>query len=281
LQIQQQGQQNLTAADARNPGAPLFDPTTQLLTPYQQGELTNQSASIANQGNYQKAQLAAQSAYQQGELNLQQAQQANQAAYQKAQLELQSAVDRGQLSMQQAQLQLEQLKAQNDQFNRSIQSQGGGMSPSRPASDPFSASSNWAAGSNAQGQSGMSSVSDIIQRIMRGGSVTGNTVGSGPTGNGLTTTYVPGSGTLVNYNLPNDWFTGTGGGSSYLDTTTGYSDTGYNPSTNQNTYDPFSGYLDYTGSGGGGSGYSDTSYNSGTDQSYYDPFSGYLDYTGG
>lgn len=44
LQLQQQGQQNLTAADARNPGAPIFDPTSMLLTPYQAGQLNNQNA---------------------------------------------------------------------------------------------------------------------------------------------------------------------------------------------------------------------------------------------
>ena len=37
--LQQQGQKDLSAADARNPGAPLFDPSTQLLTPYQAGTL--------------------------------------------------------------------------------------------------------------------------------------------------------------------------------------------------------------------------------------------------
>lgn len=44
LQLQQQGQQNLSAADARNPGAPIFDPTSMLLTPYQAGQLNNQNA---------------------------------------------------------------------------------------------------------------------------------------------------------------------------------------------------------------------------------------------
>lgn len=37
---QQQGEQNLSSAYARNPAAPLFDPTTQLMTPYQAGSLT-------------------------------------------------------------------------------------------------------------------------------------------------------------------------------------------------------------------------------------------------
>lgn len=39
LQQQQAGQQNLSAAVARNPAAPIFDPTTQLLTPYQGAQL--------------------------------------------------------------------------------------------------------------------------------------------------------------------------------------------------------------------------------------------------
>ncbi len=43
---EQVGQQNLTAAYARNPAAPIFDPTTQLITPYQ-GALIGESA--ANQ----------------------------------------------------------------------------------------------------------------------------------------------------------------------------------------------------------------------------------------
>lgn len=47
LGLQQQGQQNLSAADARNPGAPIFDPTTQLLTPYQAGTLNNQGNQLS------------------------------------------------------------------------------------------------------------------------------------------------------------------------------------------------------------------------------------------
>ena len=43
LQAQQTAEQNITSADARNPVAPIFDPTTQLITPYQQGSLTNQA----------------------------------------------------------------------------------------------------------------------------------------------------------------------------------------------------------------------------------------------
>ena len=47
LDLQQLGQKNLTAALARNPGAPLFDPTSQLITPYQQGTLNNQANQLA------------------------------------------------------------------------------------------------------------------------------------------------------------------------------------------------------------------------------------------
>jgi hypothetical protein len=43
LQAQQMAQQNLSAADARNPGAPIFDPTHLILTPYQAGTLNNES----------------------------------------------------------------------------------------------------------------------------------------------------------------------------------------------------------------------------------------------
>jgi hypothetical protein len=47
LDLQQLGQQNLTAADARNPVAKLFDPTTQLITPYQQGSLNTEANRLA------------------------------------------------------------------------------------------------------------------------------------------------------------------------------------------------------------------------------------------
>lgn len=57
LDLQQLGQQNLTAAVGRNPVAPLFDPTSQLINPYQQGTLNNEAnklalawASLLNQG---------------------------------------------------------------------------------------------------------------------------------------------------------------------------------------------------------------------------------------
>lgn len=41
LDLQQLGQQNLTAADARNPAAPIFNPGSQLITPAQLGQLNN------------------------------------------------------------------------------------------------------------------------------------------------------------------------------------------------------------------------------------------------
>jgi hypothetical protein len=47
LDLTQRGQQNLTGAYARNPAAPLFDPTTQLLTPYQSGTLNLEGGRLA------------------------------------------------------------------------------------------------------------------------------------------------------------------------------------------------------------------------------------------
>ena len=47
LQAQQQAQQNLTAADARNPVAPLFNPASQLLTPAQSSEIGYQNSLLA------------------------------------------------------------------------------------------------------------------------------------------------------------------------------------------------------------------------------------------
>ena len=44
LQEQQMGQQNLSAALARNPQAPLYDPSQMVLSPYQSAELTLQEA---------------------------------------------------------------------------------------------------------------------------------------------------------------------------------------------------------------------------------------------
>ncbi len=46
LQLEQLGQQNLTTALGRNPGARIFDPTTQLLTPPQAGNLNNNAFSL-------------------------------------------------------------------------------------------------------------------------------------------------------------------------------------------------------------------------------------------
>lgn len=47
LDLQQRGQANLSAADARNPAAPLFDPSTELITPYQ-GALLNEAGQGLN-----------------------------------------------------------------------------------------------------------------------------------------------------------------------------------------------------------------------------------------
>jgi hypothetical protein len=47
IQLQQQGQRDLTAAYARNPAAPLFDPATQLMTPYQAGTLDLEAQRLA------------------------------------------------------------------------------------------------------------------------------------------------------------------------------------------------------------------------------------------
>lgn len=50
---QQQGQQNLSAAYARNPAAPLFDPTSQIMTPAQAAQLNLEAQ--ANMLNFLKA----------------------------------------------------------------------------------------------------------------------------------------------------------------------------------------------------------------------------------
>ncbi len=47
LGLQQQGQQDLSAADDRNPIAKVFDPSSQFLSPYQSGELSNQQNQLA------------------------------------------------------------------------------------------------------------------------------------------------------------------------------------------------------------------------------------------
>lgn len=47
LAQQQAGERNLSAAVARNPAAPLYDPSRMLLTPYEQGSLANEQARIA------------------------------------------------------------------------------------------------------------------------------------------------------------------------------------------------------------------------------------------
>lgn len=49
LDMQQMGQKNLSAADARNPAAPLFDPSSQLISPYQAQGLGQSAKSEADQ----------------------------------------------------------------------------------------------------------------------------------------------------------------------------------------------------------------------------------------
>lgn len=58
LERQRQAQQELSAAYARNPAAPLFDPTTQLLTPYQAAGLSTQQQEIQLRADIENAQLA-------------------------------------------------------------------------------------------------------------------------------------------------------------------------------------------------------------------------------
>lgn len=62
IERQKSGQADLSAADARNPGAPLFDASSQLVTPYQGTSLGLQQQQISNSAlNAQtQAQLAAQ-----------------------------------------------------------------------------------------------------------------------------------------------------------------------------------------------------------------------------
>lgn len=49
-QLQEQGQRDLTSAEGRNPGAPIFDPTSQLMTPYQSEQLALERARLAQEG---------------------------------------------------------------------------------------------------------------------------------------------------------------------------------------------------------------------------------------
>lgn len=58
LQEQQQGEQNLSAAYQRNPAAPLFDPTSQLLTPYQSGQLGLQEGQLGLQAQAEADRVA-------------------------------------------------------------------------------------------------------------------------------------------------------------------------------------------------------------------------------
>jgi len=62
LDLTRMGQQELSAADARNPAAPLFDPTTQLLTPYQAGTLSLEQERQQNELLLARQRLAQQAA---------------------------------------------------------------------------------------------------------------------------------------------------------------------------------------------------------------------------
>ena len=50
LQQEQTGQQNLSAAYARNPGAPIYDASKQLITPYESAQLALEAAGLAGRG---------------------------------------------------------------------------------------------------------------------------------------------------------------------------------------------------------------------------------------
>ncbi len=49
-QLQEQGQRDLSAAVGRNPGAPIFDPSTQVMTPYQSEQLNLERQRLAQEG---------------------------------------------------------------------------------------------------------------------------------------------------------------------------------------------------------------------------------------
>ncbi len=59
---QQLGQQNLSAATGRNPAAPIFDPSSQLISPYQGALLQMQGNQLATQAQLEALRLAQQAA---------------------------------------------------------------------------------------------------------------------------------------------------------------------------------------------------------------------------
>lgn len=63
LDLQNMGQENLTRALGRNSAAPLFDPSTMVLNPYQAGMLTNQGRQL----DLQAAEVASQNALRQAQ----------------------------------------------------------------------------------------------------------------------------------------------------------------------------------------------------------------------
>lgn len=62
LDLTRMGQQELTAAEGRNPAAPVFDPTSQLLTPYQAGTLGLEEQRQQNELLLSRQRLAQQAA---------------------------------------------------------------------------------------------------------------------------------------------------------------------------------------------------------------------------
>jgi hypothetical protein len=63
LDLQNQGQQHLTAAEGRNPAAPIFDPTSQLITPYQAGTLDLEQQRLQQELRLSQQRLAQQAAF--------------------------------------------------------------------------------------------------------------------------------------------------------------------------------------------------------------------------
>lgn len=63
LGLEQTGQQNLSSAVARNPAAPIFDPVSQLMTPYQSSELALQRQSEADRMALEQQRLALEAAH--------------------------------------------------------------------------------------------------------------------------------------------------------------------------------------------------------------------------
>lgn len=63
LGLQEQGQHDLSGAVARNPAAPIFDPTSQLMTPYQSSELALQQQAERDRVQLEQQRLALDAAH--------------------------------------------------------------------------------------------------------------------------------------------------------------------------------------------------------------------------